>query len=492
MAKLKRKHYIELIICLLVCVIPIISSVTHVQHFTYAESLFVDDNNNVIAKREMHNGVENIEISEILEETSGGDLYLRHYDIPNGDTVVSGSLHGITEEPVVLQALHIVGDASIHYYDNGEFETFPLEEGEYDPSLLFIDSKEFDVACYTPKQYKFLENDSLEYLPEFDGYLKVKKAEDGFDIELVTDIVAENCCSDFMIVYSNADFMNWATNEVDPAWIQLTMDGDNRWTYTGFYRKAASNYYPTGENVYSRCQACYLGASFVNANPRYRVMDDMLFCIIDTMSLQQNELGFFPSESRSDWLYEDFNIPAGYYDTRFNSDLMEIFIKSYELYMNSSAYKAMEKYADFFVNMVEQCGRSDKKGGIWVPDYWSEEADFTKVNTSLNHQLSEISVLYKMSDILHRIDLARLADKMLKAIENTGYSWTKPDNDLHYCIYPDGSFGKDDYLELTYNDMFKLQKVLEEKKGYRNEVLDNLMECKLRWMKLHGAKDYLQ
>lgn len=491
MAKLKKKHYKELIICAVLCVIPIIWGFTHAQHFEYVDTLALGDDNNVQVTRTMNNGIETIEIREVLEQTAGGDYYVTRYDIPNGDTVVSGSLRGQTKDPVVLQSLHIKGDAKIHFYNNKAFACYPLEEGQYNPSLFFIDSNDFDIACYTPKQYRFLENDSLEYLPDKDGYLNVKKTEDGFDIEIVTDVVEQNATTDFMLVYSLEDFMDWATNEVDEEWLKLTMDGDNRWTYTGYYRIAAYNYYPTGENVYSRCQACYLGDSFANANPRYRVMDDMLYCIIDTMSLQQNEQGFFPSMSRSDWLFEDYNIPAGYYDTRFNSDLMEIFIKSYELYMNTTAYRAIEKYADFFVQMAETVGRSDGEGGIWIPDYWSIDADFSKIHTSLNHQLSEISVLYKASEILHRKDLVNLADKMLKAIENTGYSWVKPNNDLHYCINPDGSFGRDDYPELTYNDLYEMQKLLEIKKGKRNEVLDNIMNCKLLWIKQHGVTNYL-
>ena len=472
--------------------IPLSFGFLHVQSFAYVDSLFDDVEEDLVATREMQNGIECITIKDYLSEAAGGDFYLTRYEIPNGDTVVSGSLRGATEDPVVLQSLHIVGDAHIHFYDNDEFESFPLEEGEYDSSLFFINSAEFDIACYTPKQYKMIENEALDYLPEHDGYLNVKKADDGFDIEIVTDQVGDGCCTDFMLVYSKEDIMNWDTNEVDEEWLQFTMDGDNRWTYTGYYRISPETYYPTGPNVYYRCQACYLGDSFANANPRYRVMDDMLFCIIDTMARQQNETGFFPSTSRSEWLYEDYNIEENYYDTRFNSDLIEIFVKCYEEYMNNTSYLAMQKYADFYLDFANKHAWSDGKGGLYVPDYWEEGGNLDKVHTSLNHQLAEMSVLYKMSDILNRPELTELADKMLIAIENSGLKWVRPDYDLEYCIYPDGSFGREDYPYLTYNDLFKMQELLLERRGERSEDLDNIMNYKLIWMQMHFITDYLK
>ncbi len=490
--KRKKLHIKEVLICLIFCAIPIALVFSHTQSFSYVDSLFEEEEEFLINSREMHNGVESISIKEYLTEAAGGDFYLTRYNAANGDTVVSGSLRGVTKEAVVLQSLHIVGNADIHFYDNNQFESFPLEEGQYDSSLFFIDSKDFDIACYTPKQYRMLANEALEYLPDLDGYLNVKKTTDGFDIEIITDAVDISCCSDFMLVYSSEDIMNWDTNEVDEEWLAFTMDGDNRWTYTGYYRISPNTYYPTGANVYYRCQACYLGSSFIEANPRYRVMDDMLLCIIDTMARQQNEFGYFPSTSRSNWLMEDYNIKENYYDTRFNSDLIEIFLKAYEDYLNNFAYIAIGKYADFYMNMANECAWDDGAGGVFVPDYWGQDGWMDKIHTSLNHQLSEMSVLYKMSDLLNRPELAELADKMLVGIENAGINWIRPNYDLNYCIFPDYSFGLDDYPDLTYNDMFKMQQLLEQRRGYRSEVLDKIMSYKLQWMKAHYVTTYLR
>jgi len=478
----KKRHVKELLICALVCLIPVFLGVSHVQHFKYIESLFVENEDKLIASRSLNNGVEVVEVKEFLEEIAGGKYYMTHYHVPNGDTVVSGSLRGSTNEAVVLQSLHIKGAAQIHYYDHGEFGVYDLSEGRYDSSLIFIDSTEFDIACYKPMQYKMIENEALEYIPDADGYLNVKKTSDGFDLELFTGEVGEDCCTDFMLVYSEEDIMDWSTNTVDKEWLSFTMDGNNRWTYTGYYRISPETYYPTGENVFYRCQACYLGNSFAIASPRYRVMDDMLLCILDTMQRQQNQMGFFPSTSRSNWLYEDYNINAYYYDTRFNSDLMEIFIMGYDLYLNSACYQAMEKYADFFEKLAQKISREDGNGGIWMPDYWGEGGNIDAVHTSLNHQLSEISVLYKLSEILKRKDLEDLANKMLKAIENSAAAWIKDNSDLHYCINTDGSYGRDDYPDLTYKDLYKMQLLLEKKYGKRNEVLDRLLNAKKRWM----------
>ncbi len=492
MAKLKRLHIKELIICLIVCVIPFAWSLAHVQHFEYTESIFVEDDLNVIASRTMHHGIETIDIKERKEEIAGGDFYTTHYDLSNGDTVVIGSLRGLTEEGVVLQTLHISGSASMHILDNGSFDVVDLAEGQYDASLFLIDSASFDIACYTPKQYEYMINDALDYKPENDGYLNVKATSDGFDIEIITKEVPENCCSDFMLVYSENDLMDWSSEKLDGTWLYYTMDGDNRWTYTGYYRISPDNYYPTGPNVYHRCQACYLGASFVKDANKSRCMEDMLCCIVDVMALQQNDTGFFPSTSRSEWLYGDYNIEAPYYDTRFNSDLLEIFCQDYNLYQTNTSYKAIEKYVEFYKYLIETVSRDDGNGGIWMPDYWEQNGDIDKVHTSLNHQLSELIVNLKASYILNDKELEEISLKMLKAVTNEGMAWVQPNGAYEYCIFPDGSFGLLDYDTLTYNDMFRLQALLEEHYGYRDEMIDQMMAPKLQWMINRGITDYYQ
>jgi len=493
--KLKRAHIIELLICIAICIVPFVIANAHVQSFTYIETLFPENKyENAIDTREIHHGVSVVEYNELLSDVAGGKYYNKRFDMPNGDVVISGSLRGKTDEGVVIETLHIDGEANIHILDNGQATNESLAAGDYDASLIIIDSNSFDIACYTPKQYKYLEKEALEYYPDKDGYISVKEAEGGFDIEIVTPAVEETSCADFMLVYSEGNLVDFGddASAIENEWLSFTMDSANRWTYRGHYRLSDPSYRPTGENVYARNVACYFGRSFGLAQNRYRLMDDMLCCILETMSDVQDEKGYFASMAESTRLQDSFSMFSPYYDTRFNSDLMEVFILGYQLYQSSTSYDVINNYLDYFFWFAESYGIDDGNGGLWIPDYWAEKSDMSTVPTSLNHQLSEIIVLYKVGRAFGRTDCTQLADKMLMAVKNTADAWIKEDGSLHYAIYQDGHFGDLDYPCLTYNDLFNLQTLLVEMGRDRDVDLDRIMAAKLVQMQRDGISGYLQ
>ena len=108
----------------------------------------------------------------------------------------------------------------------------------------------------------------------------------------------------------------------------------------------------------------------------------------------------------------------------------------------------------------------------------------------MNHQLAEILLLYHLSDSLQDPQLSALADRMLLAITDTTASWIQPNSNLHYAVYPDGSYGGLDYPYLTYNDLYAVQKELEARRGSRDPELDRLMANKKLWMDANGITGY--
>ena len=63
--------------------------------------------------------------------------------------------------------------------------------------------------------------------------------------------------------------------------------------------------------------------------------------------------------------------------------------------------------------------------------------------------------------------------------------------DLHYAVFADGSYGLQDYPNLTYNDLFELQTLLKEAGREPSAVLELLMQSKRRWMDANSVSGYL-
>ena len=193
--------------------------------------------------------------------------------------------------------------------------------------------------------------------------------------------------------------------------------------------------------------------------------------------------------SGSTWLWDDYGIRASSM-TRFNSDLVEMFINGYSKYGGDLYLKHSKVFGLFILNMPMNI-TAPRKGGWFVDDYYHPTGN-RRTHTSLNHQLQEIIVLYKLSDMLSRSDLSELADKLLLAIEDSGADWIRKDKNLHYSYSADGTYGGTDYPYLTYNDLYNLQKLLAARTGKTNDTLTMLMKYKKAWMDTNGVTGYLK
>ena len=489
----RNKHLNMLILCAALMVLPLIFGVLYVRSNIENDPIV----ENFTAAQKRVKLVEKTIDADRTVKPNRGLIALKESDtrtemnLANGDTVVSGTLRGTIPNECVVYSFRIKGDAVIHLHDEHKYSVEPLSEGTYDASLIFIDSEEFDFAGYLPKEYKFIEYDCLEYLPGRDGYMRVKKTSKGFDVEIVSQPVDEGCCSDYLYTTSAEDLLDWDDPNADNEWLTYTLDDHTRMTFTGYYMLSEPSYIPYGENIFYRCQACYIGERFTRDDMQNRAAQNFLASIVDTMIKQKNSWGFYPSTCFSLWLDELYGMNPPYYDTRFNSDLMEIFISYYEKTGSQNAYEALKAYETFYMYLIENSSWDDGAGGIWVNDYWAEDNDSTAIHTALNHQIAEMIILYKVSQIAQRDDWKAAADSMLTAIENVGMYWVKPNGELHYMIDKDGNLSEKDYDTLTYNDMYRLQALLQQDYGFRSKVIDQMMEAKLKWMKENNIHGYL-
>lgn len=442
-----------------------------------------------------NNGI--ISVYNNADPLSGGTLYTRSYDIYNGDQVTMGSyVNNGASTGTTLVARFLTGteDGQIKYYDKAgeKWVTSKLEAGSYNSSLICVMSGSVNYFFYIPRAWKIHRNSTLEAIPKYNGYLYVRPGTDGFVIELYAYDLPGGHRSDFTYIISHeAPLIDWTHSNSENLWKNYTLDGDGKWCYDGYYFPAPETYIPTGTNYYYRLPAAYLLRSFLAVQSVHRAALDLSLCMMDTMALQQNAYGFFPTMSGSTWLRDDYGIGPGFYDTRFNFDLVEMFINGYLKYGGDLYYSTLQKYSDFFINYANDHHRTTPSGGWFVDDYYNPAGN-RRTHTSLNHQLQEIIILYRLSDVLSRSDLSALADKLLLAIEDSGPKWVRKDKNLHYSYRADGTYSGTDYPYLTYNDLYNLQALLVSRTGKSNDTLAMLMKNKKTWMDANGITGYLK
>ncbi len=415
----------------------------------------------------------------------------RCYTLDNGDQVSFGRIcagESSSSYHMVRKDILSCETATVWYYDAETkfWNSTPLEEMELGSTCIYIDGATQDYYYYPPIGYQLLENNSLRENVSH-GYLSFEKTGMQWELRLFGPTLQPGEVGDYTVVSSCSEepLLDTTSDNTMKNWANYCQDGDGRWCYDGYYFPADISYIPSGDGCLYRCVDAYLVKSMTWQTDLVRLASDFLLTMLDTMSLQQNEEGYFPTLSGSTWLMGDYGIPAGFYDTRFNADLMLIF---YEQIKRTGGFEeTIDRYFDFYLSFAEAHHYETENGGYLVWDYNNSTSP---VHCSLNHQLTEMLVLYRYGLLLDRPHYIELADKMLLGIEDAGTDWLMEDGSLHYSRLPDGSFGLLDYPYLTYNDMFIMQQELTAMGRQRSAMLDTLMESKLAWMQANGVTGY--
>ena len=295
--------------------------------------------------------------------------------------------------------------------------------------------------------------------------------------------------ADALILTSPDRILDWDVNNCAKAWVSYVKNGDMPWCYDGYYRKSPENYIPTGTNYYYCCAASYCIRGFLSRTPPCREAPALTILALDTMALRQNSFGYWATDPGSEWLQSDYGIGPGFYDTRFNTELLELYLKAAHKFGGNLFEAAVERYLAFYTQFADTNHITTESGGWLIPDYWHPDTHITP-HTSLNHQVTECLALYHAAELLDREDLFALADRMLLAIEDTGSRWVMPDHNLYYSIQPNGTYTAGDYPYLTYNDLLHLREYLTESGRAETETLTHLIGEKLQWMVNNGVTGY--
>lgn len=416
----------------------------------------------------------------------------RSYALTNGDTVVCGRLEtGDTacEETVVERVLLKTGEGDVTWYNETTdlWDTAPFGEREIRSNCVLVNTAETDLYVWTPIGYELLENNCLRD-GGGTGRVELERCDGGWWVTVYSDGLEPEKAGDYVIVRSDAPGM---LLELDykmlrTIWKNYTQKKDNRWCFDGYYFPAPANFVPT--DCLFRSPAAYLVNSMVSLQTECRAADDLSLMMLDTMSLQQNEAGYVPTVPASTWLQREYGLDTNYFDTRFNSDLLMLFCNSHENHGGFEPF--LQGWFDWFYRFAETRHYETKSGGWLVCDYADASLQTPLTHSSLNHQLAELLVLYRMEAFMDDARIPELTDRMLRALEDCGTAWLRPDGNLHYAYYPDGSFGGDDYPNLTYNDLYNLQAWLRANGRQQSEVFRVLMASKRKWMDENGITGY--
>ena len=427
-------------------------------------------------------------------EHSWGLEERRVYGLPNGDLFCQVRLtfaSDAQEEEVAMDTLLFSETTEVRQYDHDSQKWFTstLGAGQIRCGQYHVQSAEGSGLLVAPQTYLPQDNQMLEYLPEQDGWFLSTAVEEGWQLTFCTPVTPGGQV-EYMYLLSQESLVDWQDSLSQTLWADYDFTEENRWCYLGYYYATPENYIPSGNGYYHRLPAAYISAQCGALEGR--IYYDLALVMLHVQLDLQNDQGFFPTMAGSQWLLEDYGISSGFYDTRFNSDLVEALLLMDAKHNIPEFADAAMRYGQYYESMA--------KTNHYTVSYQGQEAwlvwDYTHPkgcrpnHCSLNHQIAEILVLFQLYDRTGYQGYQDLALLLLNGILAIGTDWILDNQDLAYAYLPDGSLGMQDYPYLTYNDLFDLCQTLDLRYGSHDPLLDALMSAKRQWMDQNNVEGY--
>ncbi|MFY0546214.1 hypothetical protein [Brevibacillus sp. H7] len=301
----------------------------------------------------------------------------------------------------------------------------------------------------------------------------------------------KNSIAEIWGLESKESLVDWSsTPDLEAIWLAIDLQEHSKWSWDGYYVRSPQTYTPYSPNMFWRLPANYAAHSFIITGGS-RAADDLGWVMLDTILPNQNREGYWETLPRSEWLWKDYGIGAGFFDTRFNTDIATLLLKGYRRYGDRHFYQAAEKYSYYLLAHIDHhhyTNYGESEG--WLPADYSWKQPHKKTHVSLNHHLHEMNFLYEMYLETKQEFYKEMADKLLYGVKNTKSMWIKPNHDLHYAYLPNGKMGLQDYPFLTYNDLVESQSLFVKIYGRMDPDLAELMANKKQWMDQTGVKGY--
>jgi hypothetical protein len=384
------------------------------------------------------------------------------------------------------------GTLTYYHESTGKWKVEELSNGNLPLSDLFLTIDNKHIILNQPFIYQDLGSGVVKALDHYSGTIKVSKTAQGFKLEFLF-MNKPGSWGEIWALESDSPLIDWNYKVNQEIWSGYSYVKENRWLMDGAYYANPETYTPYEKNTYWKHPIGYIVSGFILTGGS-RASDDLGYAQLYIQAQNMEKAGYVKSLPESNWLYEEYGMKAGFFDSRFNTDLGLAFIQAYKKFDEVRFMNYALQYGYFFQDFAQKHhytvnGPWGEEGWL-VHDYYHHEENYRPPHCSLNHQLNEIRFLYQLGEITADPSWIALADRLLKGIEITCDSWIKEDKDLHYCYFADGSFGLVDYPYLTYNDLFHLQTWLRKSTGSSNPYLQKLMDAKKIYMDFNGVSGY--
>lgn len=357
---------------------------------------------------------------------------------------------------------------------------------------LFINTDKSAIILSIPAVYtnnKFTNN-TIEYNPSLEKPVTITVNSDAETVTIEYSFPNDpNYVGEIWYLLSTEhSLLHWYNiNHVNVLCQDLALN--SRFSWDGYYFEMPSNYIPNGSATLFRQPANYVGASFTRYG-NFPAAFDLGYAFTYICMQNQTEKGYWKTGPESSWLSEDFNIGAGFYDTRFNTEFASNLINAYLRYNNSDFLMSVCQYAEYFINHAAEHHYETKNGGWLVEDY-GYDSEHNRTHVSLNHQLAEMNMLYTLYQTTREEKYKEYAEKMLLAIEDTRDQWVLENDNLRYALYYNsGTNLMVDYPYITYNDLFDAQTIHNSIYGKDNDTIAYLMNHKMNWMRRNNVSGY--
>lgn len=253
----------------------------------------------------------------------------------------------------------------------------------------------------------------------------------------------------------------------------------------GIYYLTPWNYYPSEKTAFwlNPASTYHVAGMFSRYDSGSYFRDIAIVSMYSAIETQTKDY-YWVSSPRSDWLYQEYGIPSGFYDTRFNTDVAMYLLDMHEKTGEKMALETAENYASWLRSYVTAQGITTSGGGILVPDYFKKGFTHKKTNVSLNHLVAEMNFLYKLYLINNDFANFKTAELIRRGVRDTGRNWIRADGDLHYAYLGEGKYGMQDYPLLTLNDLRLGQKLIKatSKNGQTDDVFHMLIKAKENYL----------
>ncbi|WP_134704709.1 hypothetical protein [Ammoniphilus sp. YIM 78166] len=371
-------------------------------------------------------------------------------------------------------------------------EATPLaNEGELPKQGLYLDGEDFSFHLNYVHLYEPLGNGVRKEWYEEAGPIHYKSTDTAKLLTLELPHVEGKQVEQWGVFGREGQF-HWEDEGQEELKTRANLDRIRKWTQGGVQYIPDPSYVPYEEWSYWVVPAQHVGSKFLLYGTD-RFSENFARMSLEGALHTQNEEGFWNSEPKSSWLYQDYGIDAGFYDTRFSTDAALFLLDGYRKFGDPSYLQAAEKYAAFFLDFAETHHDKTRNNGYLVYDYRQgvDPGEPIKTHVSLNHLVAEMNFLYELYLDTQKEAYAVMAERLLTAVHDTRDHWVKQENgDLWYAYMPDGSYGMQDYVHLTLKDLRYSQELFNRLNKNSDPDFQYLIDVKERFLTSIGQPLY--